>query len=228
MSSPFCLHKAKTLIQCKIHIRQDHKIISNKDVHDTLQLQICDFDESERNNNFSQDDLKELLKMIETNSDDSQSMIGSYSNETKCTRCGFTAKNNRGLKIHLHTCNKRSQTTQNVQQSSNETLIERLMSLRSQRRIMNRIPKGARKTICEEYTKTIFKCITDKENSENSWDKLFTFAYNTLQLPPKNEKRKCSLATIIRRNILNPENSSINMTMTKENTIKKSSRTVCN
>lgn len=33
---PFCLHKAKTLVQCKIHINQEHKIITEKDINDTL------------------------------------------------------------------------------------------------------------------------------------------------------------------------------------------------
>lgn len=134
------------------------------------------------------------------------------SNKSQCSRCGFIAKNSRGLNIHLHTCNKRNNSTSNDSQSSSlesqTSLIEKLTSLRSCKRIMNRIPKGARKPVCEEYTKIILKCISD--NSENSWEKLLTFTYNALQLPPKDEKRKCSLATVIRKNILNPDVSSQN------------------
>lgn len=202
---PFCLHKAKTLMQCKIHISGDHEILTKKDIQYTLQSQISSADESESNNNFSQQDLVEFLKLIKSDNNDQLSMVG----KAKCTRCGFIAKNSHGLKIHLYTCNKRSQSTQNEQQSSDseaeETLIEKLMSLRSQRRIMNRIPKGARKIVCEEYSKAILECIS--ENSDRSWEKLFIFVYNALQLPPKNEKRKYSLATVIRKNILNQDNS---------------------
>ncbi len=129
------------------------------------------------------------------------------SGRPSCINCGFIAKNIRGLNIYLHTCNKRNLSSSNNAQTCGSTpgedLIHKLISLRSGKRIMNRIPKGARKLVCEEYTKTIIECTRD--NSDNSWDKLLTFIFNALQLPPKGEKRKCSLATTIRKNILHPD-----------------------
>lgn len=67
---------------------------------------------------------------------------------------------------------------------------------------MKRILKGARKSVCEELTKTVLDCSNDNA-TDVSWEKLLSFSYEILCLPPKKEKRSCSLATVIRCNINN-------------------------
>ncbi len=164
----FCLHKAETLIQCKIHIKTEHKIITTKDVEDALsQSQTNVVDDGEKTN-FSQDDLKQFLKLIENDIENSTPEMAS--NCLKCNRRGFIAKNKRGLSIHTTSCIKKNSIADDSQKETtsegNETLIESLINIRGQRRAMNRIPKGARKIVCEEYTKIIIECVSD--NSETT------------------------------------------------------------
>lgn len=186
---PFCLHKAKTLVQCKVHLSKDHKMLTKENIHEALsqtQTNTNSIANNENNENFTPKDLQDFLNSIEQENDKQSEQFN-----TVCSRCGFKAKNNRGLNIHTRSCNKKNLSTLNNPQptdtESQIPLIEKLISYRSQRRVMNRIPKGARKIVCEELTKIILKCTTD--NSEKSWEKLFTFAYDV------SKKRKTEMLT---------------------------------
>ena len=66
---PFCLHKAKTLVQCSIHVKQEHKILSRTDIREALSQSVSSSTCSEETQkNFTPNDLTEFLKLIESHS----------------------------------------------------------------------------------------------------------------------------------------------------------------
>lgn len=113
---PFCLHKAKTLVQCKIHLNKDHKMLTMDNVRDALtESQPKSAEESSQN--FTNDDLKRFLELIEN--DQNTTSQSSINQTSKCSRCGFQAKNSRGLNIHMNSCNKK-----NVSNCTNSEIID--------------------------------------------------------------------------------------------------------
>jgi hypothetical protein len=84
---------------------------------------------------------------------------------------------------------------------SNEDFHTMLSHLRSTRKVMRRISKGARLAAAEEYEKLVNQCV--RENSINTWHKLLLFSYSSLCLPQSTETRNISLATLVKRNLSN-------------------------
>lgn len=184
---PFCLNKEKTLIKCRIHIMKDHQIFTQNNPNifseSVSQSQSKTEDENEnKSQNSTTKDLRDFLNMINDEANKNPDLnLEDSTNSTiiLCSQCGFRAKNNRGLKIHLHSCRKKNlsnnfqkdDSSENKSQQNFVDLIDELIYYRSRKRIIKRIPKGARKIVCEELTKTILECATSK-TPEPSWKKL--------------------------------------------------------
>lgn len=74
--------------------------------------------------------------------------------------------------------------------------------LKSNIRIVKRIPKAARLSTAQEFSKLIEAC-NSKFTDHRSWIHLLTFAYVALKAPDKKDKAtsNLALATVIKRNL---------------------------
>ena len=78
-------------------------------------------------------------------------------------------------------------------------VASRLRSLRQTRRLVDRIPRHARKQAAESLTRLLEECINN--NDVPAWTRLLLFAYDSFSLPPPADK-KGKMTAIIKRNLL--------------------------
>lgn len=171
---PFCITKSKTLVQCRIHIYKDHRNISEFDRFDFFSnlestiTQICTNvplqDDHARRILDRKCKRKECPKTIENRSEsdnETNEISNSSINRQKSSNdsrnendaifsCEFCPVDNprkfksfRGLKIHISKSHPDS--TNDISEDKNiRSEIERLPLLKSNVRVLKRIPKSAR------------------------------------------------------------------------------------
>ena len=80
-----------------------------------------------------------------------------------------------------------------------EDLSALLRRLRQSNKLLRRIPKAARYSVAESLIEVLENCI--RRNDVSSWTRLLTFSYGAFSLPDPSEKKKESLASMVKRNL---------------------------
>ncbi|XP_063360658.1 uncharacterized protein LOC134649757 [Cydia amplana] len=127
-------------------------------------------------------------------------------------------KGQRGLNIHCVRAHSPridpqlpTATTNNVATNSNAntdstatspiiSLAQLLATLKNETKLTKRIPKGARSSVARSLAECIARVVAD--NSNASWERLLTFAYQNLHIPHIKSNR--SLTSIIKSNVTHP------------------------
>lgn len=85
-------------------------------------------------------------------------------------------------------------------------LIDKLLLYRQTIRVLKRVPKGARIAAAKKLKELVATCVSS--NNLGSWIDLLSFSYIALQVPKRSSKKN-KLTSIIRKNILNFDESPV-------------------
>ena len=83
------------------------------------------------------------------------------------------------------------------------SIPERLALLRQSLRVLRLIPKPARTVVADSLSKRMNDAIAS--TSPDAWWRLFSFAFSALRHPGPQTGRKCTLATLVKRQVLEDE-----------------------
>ncbi|KAI5728591.1 hypothetical protein M8J77_018338 [Diaphorina citri] len=103
----------------------------------------------------------------------------------------------RGLKIHKARKHKVPIFSNSHNINPNSSFLENITRLKSNVKILKRIPKGARNLAASKLSHVINAVV--EKNDQSSWENLFLFSYSAFQVPPTNKSR--SLTSIVKENI---------------------------
>lgn len=176
-----------TKIQCLIHVKRDHPNIYNANEEVFSQFSHCDDridNDKESADNSVTNDLDTLLQLI-AEEERKENAINENANPKKrednlksCVNCPARLSHKlyvgvRGLKIHHGKMHKDIEFSYFegdciLDDSSTESIKNRLGHLNKYVKIIKRIPKGARITAANELSKIIDSCVS--ENNLNSWE----------------------------------------------------------
>ena len=128
----------------------------------------------------------------------------------ECDLCKKICKTTHGLKElgGNEVCKREQRKRKNICPTPTNvgTAASLLDSLRDHRQstpVLKRIPKGARIQAATAFSQIVEDCI--QHNNESSWGKLLLFAYKSFCAPEKFERKKSTLAAIVKRNLLSEE-----------------------
>lgn len=106
---------------------------------------------------------------------------------------------------------------QHLSQESDFDLGTEMSSMKSNVRVLSRIPKSARHLIASHLTSIIDNCIL--ENSFDAWSNLLLFAYTALRVPDKQKGK--SLSQLVKDNVCTRVKPSIRYTKRNQSSFSK-------
>jgi len=133
-------------------------------------------------------------------------LIGSF----ECDLCKKICKTTHGLKAHRgsQVCKTEQRKRKNICPTPTNvgtaaSFLDALLDHRQSTPVLKRIPKGARIQAAIVLSQIVENCI--QHNNESSCGKLLLFAYKSFCAPEKFERKKSTLAAIVKRNLLSEE-----------------------
>lgn len=242
---PFCLHKAKTVFQCLVHVKKEHRNITSLDKNGIFNEIGSDVSQSSNENsiNTSLNELKEFLRLNQEEESKNENVSNnSNPNAPICERslssdedeyfsCPYCTEERsfptlRGLNVHIgkkHKGKKKITLDQleyeniNIDEYDLNDIGLLLALLRKTTPTLRRCPKGARQNLASTLTNVINNCVRSK--NEQSWNALLLFPYTALRLPEESEN-VINLTTFVRQNIQLWNENKINVSPRTESKTK--------